>query len=303
MPLNYIHCLLFFKAGFLIDHRKHHPIILQLLFLSSVLTMSAYLWFVLNPTWTKTPVPGIISFAMGHGFSPCKLCLSLANAPISLHLAFYGFIQILVLLVVLVPKIVASKYISTALGAHKSVCQPTMSPIPAADLSTQMEQTGSTIFQTLAGIWLDSGNEKTLGNSVLQKLLNSFLALNVLEFCVVLLLACIQHRKNLKINRDQSHLQSNSSHQPSRLDASSHQDQPQTLTQDTPLLDPSSHLRQYTSDSNLSAFSLRHDRRKNESENRRGLLMSFLCAALLLAAWILFMITAWYKLGHKKGIH
>ncbi|KAF8872127.1 major facilitator superfamily domain-containing protein [Gymnopilus junonius] len=251
--------ILYPMAGFFIDHRKHGPIILQLLFLSSILTMSAYLWFVLNPNWTKTPVLGIISFAIGHGFSP-------------------------LLLVVLVPKIVASKYISTALGAHKS-----------------MEQTGSTIFQTLAGIWLDSGSEKRLGDSLMQELLNSFLALNALEFCVLLLLAYLQHWKNSKIHGEQSHIRSNSFNHRSRLDTSSHRGQLYTPTQDTPLLDSSSHFRQYTSDSNLSVLSLRHDMRKDESEIRRGLLMAFLCAALLLAAWALFLVTAWYKLGRKKG--
>jgi len=99
-------------CGYTVDRLKHRPIVTQLLFLSSILTMAAYSWFALPPTWTQTPWPGISLFAIGHGFSP-------------------------LLLVVLVPEIVSSKYISTALGAHKS-----------------LEQTGAAIFQTLSGIYL-----------------------------------------------------------------------------------------------------------------------------------------------------
>ncbi len=102
------------KCGFLVDRRKHTPIVIQLLFLSSSLTMLAYLWFSLSPTWTKTPFPATFSFAFGQGFSPRKLDHSLFSTCLFLTVAA-------VLLVVLVPKIVSSKYISTALGAHKSV--------------------------------------------------------------------------------------------------------------------------------------------------------------------------------------
>lgn len=62
----------FFQCGFLVDRRQHSPIVIQLLLLSSVLTSFAYFWFVLSPSWTKTPTPGIVSFAIGHGFSPCE---------------------------------------------------------------------------------------------------------------------------------------------------------------------------------------------------------------------------------------
>lgn len=62
------------QCGYVVDRLRHRPIVIQLFFLSSILTMAAYCWFVLPPAWTKTPLPGISLFAMGHGFSPCQ-CL------------------------------------------------------------------------------------------------------------------------------------------------------------------------------------------------------------------------------------
>ena len=157
-----------------------------------------------------------------------------------------------------------------------------------------MEQTGSTIFQTLAGLWLDSGNGKDIGISQFQKLLDSFLVLNMLEFIVLVLLVHVQHRRNARLNSVQSHRQRPST---SMQDESLHQ--ARNPSQDTPLLSSSSHSRRYTSDSNLSTSVTRSDIRKDESESRRGLLMASLCGSLLFIAWVLFLTTAWHKLGHK----
>lgn len=43
---------------------------MKLFLTSAILTLLCYIWLALPPTWTKTPIPAIISFAMGHGFSP-----------------------------------------------------------------------------------------------------------------------------------------------------------------------------------------------------------------------------------------
>lgn len=85
---------------------------LRLFLTSSILTMICYFWLVLPPSTTKTPLPAIISFASGHGFSPRKF---------KGLLRFIHSNTAIVLLVVLVPEIVASKYVSTTLGAHKAV--------------------------------------------------------------------------------------------------------------------------------------------------------------------------------------
>lgn len=257
--------------------------------------MFAYFWFALSPSWTKTPVPGIVSFAIGHGFSPCMF-LVLFCVVFSLNLSFA------VLLVVLVPKIVPSKYISTALGAHKSVCKvyPCYNYISPKHL--QMEQTGSTLFQTLAGILLDSKKQdENIGLTTFQYLLNAFLSLNVLECGTIVLLAYLQYWKNLK--RKDFH----SRRCYSSLSIDSHlPDFPATrrLSQssdlETPLLQESDG-RYSSTDALLSDHPPRRDITKNKSEVRRGKLMAVICVLLVVSAWIIFMITAWYKLGQTKG--
>ncbi|EEB87629.1 hypothetical protein MPER_14963, partial [Moniliophthora perniciosa FA553] len=80
------------------DRYKHRPIVVQLLLLSSTLTGLAYIWLAIPTQWTGSPIPAILLFMFGHGFAP-------------------------LLLVVLVHKIVSLKYVSTALGVHKSLEQ------------------------------------------------------------------------------------------------------------------------------------------------------------------------------------
>ena len=52
------------------DIFKDLPIATYLLALSSVFTASAYTWLAAPPTWTKNPMPAILSFALGYGFAP-----------------------------------------------------------------------------------------------------------------------------------------------------------------------------------------------------------------------------------------
>ena len=79
---------------------------------SSTLTLLAFGWLVLPPDTTGSPIPAIASFAIGHGFSPRKASSILSSSELTF---------LVVLLVVIVPKIVSLKYVSTALGVHKSV--------------------------------------------------------------------------------------------------------------------------------------------------------------------------------------
>jgi len=236
-------------CGYVVDRLRHRPIVIQLLFLSSLLTMAAYCWFVLPPAWTKTPLPGISLFALGHGFSP-------------------------LLLVVIVPEIVPSKYISTALGAHKS-----------------LEQTGVTIFQTLSGILLDmKGPSNERSETALQYLLDTFLTLNVLECFSLALLVYLLRIK----------LVSRSSTRTSTVDARRtciSSGESQTLEQETPLLTHDNNISYSSTDNQSSSRS----REISKSEVRRGKIMSLLTAAVILLAWILFMTTAWVRLGQSKG--
>ena len=55
----------------------------------------------------------MLSFGLGHGFSPCE---SFHSVGCFMHPYF-----VIVLLVLIVPHLVPLKYVSTALGAHKSV--------------------------------------------------------------------------------------------------------------------------------------------------------------------------------------
>lgn len=86
---------------------------MQLFTASSMLTLVAYAWLALPPSWTKSPMLGIVSFASGHGFSPRECSLSIHDDTL--------LIMTLVLLVVIVPRLVPAKYVSTTLGAHKAV--------------------------------------------------------------------------------------------------------------------------------------------------------------------------------------
>lgn len=97
------------------DKLKKRPIVLQLFLLSSALQMLCYFWLVLPPSWTGTALPGIVSFGAGIGFSPRMFFLmELPYRTLNAHSSP-------VLLVVIVPQIVPLKYVSTTLGAHKSV--------------------------------------------------------------------------------------------------------------------------------------------------------------------------------------
>ncbi|KAF5390360.1 hypothetical protein D9757_002909 [Collybiopsis confluens] len=153
-------------CGFLVDRYKHNPIVVQLMLVSSTLTLLAFSWLIIPAEVTGTPIPAIASFAIGHGFSP-------------------------LLLVVLVPKIVSLKYVSTALGVHKS-----------------LEQTGSTLFQTLAGMALDShvkdpAKGKPIGTkSAIQRLLNVFFGINVAHILTILGLAYLQRQKDLAVEAE-----------------------------------------------------------------------------------------------------
>lgn len=64
--------ILSWQTGFVVDRVKQRHFVMRLFLLSGVLTLGCYLWLASPPTVTKTPIPAIVSFATGHGFSPCK---------------------------------------------------------------------------------------------------------------------------------------------------------------------------------------------------------------------------------------
>ncbi|ESK88905.1 oxalate:formate antiporter [Moniliophthora roreri MCA 2997] len=236
-------------CGFLVDRYKHRPIVIQLLLLSSTLTGLAYVWLAVPTQWTGSPIPAILSFMLGYGFAP-------------------------LLLVVLVPKIVSLKYVSTALGVHKS-----------------LEQTGTVIFQTLAGLTLDQHKNNTGRNSksAAQRLLSIWVILNVVQLMSILALAYLQRKKD-EANQVLGRSPSPASRSPSRR-------RRETTSDHSPLLG-SEHNR-YSSTTSGVRRSLR-DEAQVKREIRRGEVFASLSASLVIFAWVLFMGTAYFRLGMKK---
>ncbi|KAL7411643.1 major facilitator superfamily domain-containing protein [Mrakia frigida] len=110
--------VLYPMAGWIHDHfhtdRRDTFIVYRLFVLASCLTLSCFVWLVLPVVLTRSPVPAMIAFGGGHGFAT-------------------------LLLVLVVPGLVEKEWVSTALGAHKS-----------------MESAATTLTQTLSGLLLDA---------------------------------------------------------------------------------------------------------------------------------------------------
>ncbi|KAJ7181686.1 major facilitator superfamily domain-containing protein [Mycena crocata] len=232
-------------CGYLVDRFKRRPIVVILLLLSSVCTMASYTWLALPPSLTLTAKPAIAAFGFGHGFSP-------------------------LLLVLLVPKIVPIKFISTALGAHKS-----------------LEQTGATIFQVVSGFAMDRAKRNHPDGSSTQVIINAFLLLNALQFLSIIGVAYLQRRSEAASHRA-ARRASNVSFARPGLPASSDPSRPLLGTPET----------HYSSTGSRIHIALETDISKKEA--RRGAVFATICAGLILSAWVLFLGMAWYKLGSKK---
>ena len=116
-------------------------------------------------------------------------------------------------MVVLVPRIVPHKYVSTTLGAHKAVSAASPLLRRITHRSIQLEQTGSTIFQTVAGLVLDvkSGKHDKLAPGQgdpkdVQYLLNAFVILNILEVLAVIALSRLDRKQKEEASRRMSAL-------------------------------------------------------------------------------------------------
>ncbi|KAJ6575143.1 major facilitator superfamily domain-containing protein [Mycena capillaripes] len=227
-------------CGYIVDRFKRKPIVVVLLVLSSVFSLGAYSWLALPPSWTHTAKPAIAAFGFGHGFSP-------------------------LLLVLLVPKIVPIKFISTALGAHKS-----------------LEQTGATIFQTLAGLAMDKAKRNHPDGSSTQEIINAFLLLNVLQLLSIFGVAYLQHRREVASQTRVSPARPGLPDDPSR-----------------PLLGVSEPNRRYSSTGSRIQTPAEGEI-ISKKEVRRGEIFATLSAALIVCAWVLFLGTAWFKLGMKQ---
>ncbi|KAI0695601.1 major facilitator superfamily domain-containing protein [Cytidiella melzeri] len=298
-------------TGYVVDALKKHGIVMRLFTLSSCLTLLCYAWLALPPHATASPMPAIISFASGHGFAP-------------------------LLLVVLVPEIVPSKYISTTLGAHKA-----------------LEQTGTTIFQTLAGVALDIKSKKQAEKLVspvngderdIQYLLNAFLVLNFLQLAAIVGLARLDRKQKIAAFRHSTALlppvleddeessavdvSSTKTKEPSdpwqEYDVSGQRFQPpgsrrgtirsnhginvasgsrsasQASESSIPLLMSESQLSSARTSRYLIDSSSNVKVVRTKKEVKRGEWFAVMCAFGIAFAWVLFMGVAWVRLRSKE---
>ncbi|KAI0793483.1 major facilitator superfamily domain-containing protein [Abortiporus biennis] len=216
--------------------------------------------------------------------------------------AGHGFAPLL--LVVLVPQIVPLKYVSTTLGAHKA-----------------LEQTGSTIFQTLAGLELDiktkkpksemlstmaSGNDKDV-----QYLLNTFIFLNALQLVGIIGLRYLDKKRKEKDDSDKepSEVEVNPSweHIDEAEDRRHSKIRSYTSIRSvrSPLASSSSPeqnipLLRSPSDTSSARNSRLLAVKVTRPEVRRGEMFAVMSGMLIALAWVLFMVTAWMRLRSKE---
>lgn len=137
-----------------------------------------------------------------------------------------------------------------------------------------MEQTGSTLFQTLAGLVLDTKGEGP-GSTTAQSLLNAFLFLNVFQLLSIVWLIFLEKRKERWFTFSVRPRESI--------------DQERSLLEDSEGHDPGRH----NSSAQMAHY---RDVDKTRRELRRGEFLGVLGLLLILSTWILFMITALLKL-------
>lgn len=240
-----------------------------------------------------------------------------------------------VLLVVIVPRIVPFEYISTTLGLHKSVRVLTFVYTPVLKLCVQLEHTGMTITQTLAGLWLDSGKnneEKTtfatplskMGGPRLQWLLNWFLFVSALHLAAIWGLGYLNERKqNVQKDvavqdegEDGDEEQRDASGSTSGIDDCSVPQDPLSSHSSSDPTSPGGHTTspllhpRYASSIYLSYGTHPRPPRSQQditlvgaatsAEVRRGKLFASMCAATVVFAWGLFLITSFIKIRSKR---
>ncbi|EGO01228.1 hypothetical protein SERLA73DRAFT_167350 [Serpula lacrymans var. lacrymans S7.3] len=197
------------------------------------------------------------------------------------------------LLVVMVPQLVPLRYVSTTLGAHKA-----------------LEQTGSTIFQTFAGLALDS-NAKPRNTGSTQLLLNSFVLFNIFQFMSVLGLTYLDRQRKKAadalagppklsvVNPDLDLVDVD-------VDADAVADENED-EQRRPLLTSSARTASTTvaSGRGEAALALAIGVPVTPGEIKRGRFFAKACAGLVSFAWVLFLVTAWLRLRSKeeRGLH
>jgi hypothetical protein len=156
---------------------------------------------------------------------------------------------------------------------------------------SQLEQTGSTIFQTLAGLSLDVSKQDT----TMQYLLNTFVALNILQFFSILAMAYLdglRQRKTLPRHTGLE-IRLTKSLDDRMIDGNLSGEERALLFESTP-------HSQYSSASTARPYVLKEDNFELDRRVRRGEFFVKLCGGLIVLAWVLFLTTAWMRLRSKK---
>lgn len=169
---------------------------------------------------------------------------------------------------------------------------------------SQLEQAGAVIFQTLAGLAMDKGDNKDArGNAAsIQHLLEAWLASNVLQFLAIAGLHYLERRRRrfrhitdsaASSDNDAASLKaprSPSLSRPRHWDVGAAVSTPEDervaeLTQ--PLLPP------------VTEHASEDEDGKSNREIRRGEIFSGVGGGMIVFAWALFMTTAWLRLRTK----
>ncbi|KZO93524.1 MFS general substrate transporter [Calocera viscosa TUFC12733] len=229
-------------------------------------------------------------------YSWLALPASWTRTPTPALLAFgggHGFATLL--LVIIVPHLVPIKYVSSALGVHKA-----------------LEQTGSTISQTLAGLLLDktrSSAPDTPNNlHAISLLLYAFLAVNVFQLFGALGLWRMQVLRDRGVTAAGAQA-NNKGYMSLPVDEAEDGALVPEASLDAEISAPAGalkHLRtlsQHSTRPLLTKPKRRASRgnmmARSAAERRRGKKFMILGALAILAAWALFMVVAWQKLDEK----
>ena len=219
------------------------------------------------------------------------------------------------------PRIVSIDYVSTTLGLHKSVCTLLSVYIIVLKYSHQLEHTGTTITQTLSGLWLDSQkkeNTRSLlvffeSGSRLQWLLNGFLLVNLLHMGAIRGLSYLNERRQnpLKEGVVQHEVddedeecrgvsgpssspnlpsQSTSDRTPGGDHTTSPLLRPEAVHRDCEILPRPDKPRQDTSPTGATT----------PAEVRRGKFFAVLCAGTVGLTWLLFFVTSFVKIRSRR---
>lgn len=146
-------------------------------------------------------------------------------------------------------------------------------------------------------------NRISQGNTAaIQYLLNIFFFLNVLQLLSIVALAYLQRRKNKVTEAQHRRASTSFSREPSTDRGKAHgrdvSSQSSDHEQETPLLEASQSHRRYSSTGSRVRFY--GDEVRSKGEIRRGEVFVSLSAGLIIFAWVLFLGTAWFRLGMKK---